>query len=235
MVYVTSDLHGFPLVRIRALLDKVEFSDEDFLFVLGDVIDRGEQGIEILKWLLYQPNAQLILGNHEAMMLACSFLFEEITDQSIAAFDQEKMALLTRWQKNGAEPTMHALSRETPEMRADILEYLREAPLYEAVNVNGRDFLLTHSGLGNYRADKKLREYTPDELFWTRPHLGKQYSHEFTTVFGHTPTCCYGDPYKGKMIVTDTWINIDTGVAFGHTPMLLRLDDLKPFYMDEIS
>lgn len=74
MIYVTSDLHGFSLDKFKGYLEQVSFSDDDFLYVLGDVIDRGPDGIRILKWLMSKSNAQLILGNHEAMMLACDFL-----------------------------------------------------------------------------------------------------------------------------------------------------------------
>lgn len=80
MIYVTSDLHGYPLDRFLDLLNKVNFRHADFLFILGDVIDRSNGGISLLQWMMLQDNGQLILGNHEAMMLACSFLFEEITD-----------------------------------------------------------------------------------------------------------------------------------------------------------
>ena len=76
MIYVTSDLHGFSLERFLTFLSDVGFGEDDYLFILGDVIDRGEDGVAILKWLLVQPNVQLILGNHEAMLLACDFLFQ---------------------------------------------------------------------------------------------------------------------------------------------------------------
>ena len=56
MIYVTSDLHGYPLKKIKDMLNRVGFSDDDFLFVLGDVIDRGEDGIKILKWMMSQSN-----------------------------------------------------------------------------------------------------------------------------------------------------------------------------------
>ena len=40
MVYAISDLHGVELEKLKALLEKANFSDNDWLFVLGDVIDR---------------------------------------------------------------------------------------------------------------------------------------------------------------------------------------------------
>ena len=79
MIYVTSDIHGYPLEEFKTFLDKVGFCDDDFCFVLGDVIDRGTDSIKWLKWLMVKPNFQLILGNHEAMLLSCDFLFETIT------------------------------------------------------------------------------------------------------------------------------------------------------------
>ena len=55
MTYVISDLHGYPLEKFKMLLEKAEFSDNDFLYILGDVIDRnGDGGVEMLCWLLKQ-------------------------------------------------------------------------------------------------------------------------------------------------------------------------------------
>ena len=187
--------------------------------------------MEYLKWLLYQPNVQLILGNHEMMLLSCSFLFDEITDSSIGALTTEQLALFDTWSKNGCKATVKALKKEDAETRADILEYLREAPLYEEVNVRGTDYVLTHSGLGDFSEDKLLEDYTANELAFVRPEMDTEYSKKFTTIFGHTPTYKYGAEHKGKMICTDTWINIDTGAAGGLAPMLLRLDDMTPFYL----
>lgn len=230
MIYVTSDLHGYPLEQIKDMLNRVGFSDDDFLFVLGDVIDRGEDGIKILRWMMSQPNMELILGNHEAMMLSCEFLFDEITEESISKLTGSKLDSYLNWERNGARPTINALySIITNEIKY-ILEYLHEAPLYETVSVAGKDFLLTHSGIDNFNKNKKLSEYSKDEFLWNRPKIDDRYFDDIMTVFGHTPTIYYGEEYKGKVVVTDTWIDIDAGTSCGFTPMLLRLDDLKEFY-----
>ena len=232
MIYVTSDLHGYPVEKFKALLSKAGFSRDDFLFVLGDVIDRGPEGVQLLRWMMAQPNVELILGNHEDMMLSCSFLFEEITDDSVRDLNMRKMSCLNVWQNNGATPTIDGLTKVNHGVREMILEYVSEAPLYDSVSVGGRDYLLVHSGLGNYREGKKISEYTSDELLWCRPGTKTEFSHDFVTVFGHTPTFRYGAEYEGKAIIRDTWINVDTGAATGLAPMLLRLDDLAEFYAD---
>ena len=233
MVYVTSDLHGFPIDKFFKLLEKASFNDDDFLFILGDVIDRGDDGVKILQWLLTKPNVQLILGNHEAMMLSCSFLFEEVTDENVNSLSEDKLALLYAWQTNGAKPTIKGLLTLSNDERLDILDYLRDCPLYDSVATNGRHFLLVHGGLGNFRPDKKISEYLEDELLWTRPEFDEDYSTEYTTILGHTPTRYYSSCYRGKILKTKTWIDIDTGASNGLAPMLLRLDDMEEFYLEE--
>ena len=111
MIYVTSDLHGCDPLQFRALLDRAGFTDNDFLFVLGDVIDRGKYGAELLLWLTEQPNMQLILGNHEALLLACDFLFSEVTEDSLDALTAENLLLLENWMENGGSPTLAGLRK----------------------------------------------------------------------------------------------------------------------------
>lgn len=166
MIYVTSYLHGYPLEKFREMLSKVGFLDDDFCFVLGDVIDRGEDGIKILKWMMSQPNMELILGNHEAMMLSCEFLFDEITEETISKLTGSKLDSYLNWERNGARPTINALYSIRINEIKYILEYLHEVPLYETVSAGGKDFLLSHSGLGNFDKNKKLSEYSNDDFLW---------------------------------------------------------------------
>ena len=52
MIYVTSDLHGH-FDCLKTLLEYVRFTDDDWLYIIGDVIDRNQNGgVDILKWLL---------------------------------------------------------------------------------------------------------------------------------------------------------------------------------------
>lgn len=235
MIYVTSDLHGLPLSKLKELLNKVNFGENDWLYILGDVIDRqNDGGVEILRWLLEQPNVQLILGNHEAMLLSCYFVFKEITEESVKNFGKEQMELLNNYMLNGGDVTLKAfrkLKSTSPETVADILDYLREAPLYETVSVNNRDFILCHSGLDNFSPDKDISDYSADELIWAWPEISDKYYDDIMTVFGHTPTMSYDKEMKGKILKTDTWIDVDVGVPYGNPPALLRLDDLQEFYL----
>lgn len=234
-VYVTSDLHGLLPEQLQQLLVKAGFSNEDWLYILGDAIDRqNDGGVRLLCWLLEQPNVQLLLGNHEAALLSCAFVFDEITNESIAAFTPERMELLLNYTQNGGDVTLaalKALNDRAPETVADILDYLREAPLYETVTASGRDCLLVHAGLAHFSKEKPLSAYTPEQFLFTSPRLSDDYFDEVLTVCGHTPTMAYGLEHSGKMLRTRTWIDIDVGVPFGNPPALLRLDDLEEFYL----
>ncbi len=238
MVFVTSDLHGCSPEAFQQLLTRAGFTDGDYLFILGDVIDRGEHGAELLLWLTEQPNIQLILGNHEGMLLSCRFLFEEATEETAEKITPRDMELFRTWMYNGGEPTMKGLNRilkQDPELFQGIMEYLEDAPLYEQLQVGGKQYILVHSGLGNFTPEKALEDYTPGELLWTRPELGTRYFPDATVIFGHTPTELYGEEYKGRVVKTDTWICIDTGAAYGGSPMVLRLGDERVYYWKQLG
>ena len=214
------------------LFKKAGFSASDHCFVLGDVIDRGSDGIRLLRYFMRQPNVTLLRGNHEDMMLNSGFLFLEITDDSINSLTGRKLGAYSNWMMNGGLPTIDALRGTRDREIKYIYEYISEAPLFETVSTDNCDFVLTHSGLGNFRRDKRLSEYTERELLWTRPSIDTEYfDNGIITVFGHTPTSVYGEKYAGRILRTDTWINIDVGVARGCSPVLLRLDDMKEFYV----
>lgn len=230
MIYVISDLHGYPLEKLKLLLEQAEFGEEDYLYILGDVVDRnGDGGIGILLWLLEQRNVQLILGNHEAMLLSCDFVFEDITEDSLSAMDSESRELLKNYVLNGGDVTLKALQRLPCETRREILAFLRGCPLYKTVSAGGKDFLLVHSGLDNFSKDKQISDYSADELLWAWPELTDEYYNDLHTVFGHTPTMSYSKKFIGKIIKTRTWTDIDCGAGFGIEPVLLCLDDYSEF------
>ena len=168
MIYVISDLHGYPHKKFLALLDKAGFGKDDFLYILGDVVDRNGDGrVGTLTWLMYQTNVQLILGNHESMLLVCAFVFDEITEDSINSLTAEKIDMLTRYQADGGDITLKAMQKLSKENQHDILDYLRDCPLYEVVNAGGKEFILVHAGLDNFSPEKNIGDYTVEELLWT--------------------------------------------------------------------
>lgn len=68
MIYVLSDIHGNK-PAFDSVMKQIDLQPNDQLYVIGDVIDRGPNGVEILKQLFSMENATVLLGNHELMML----------------------------------------------------------------------------------------------------------------------------------------------------------------------
>lgn len=64
MVYVVSDIHGCYDKYIM-LLECLNMSEKDSLYVLGDTVDRGSGGIRILLDLAQRKNAFSYRGNHD--------------------------------------------------------------------------------------------------------------------------------------------------------------------------
>ena len=48
MIYAVSDIHGC-YSQYEEILEKIAFSDEDTLYVLGDVLDRGPEPLRVLE------------------------------------------------------------------------------------------------------------------------------------------------------------------------------------------
>lgn len=235
MIFATSDLHGYPLDNFLGLLEKAGFSSSDQLYVIGDVIDRnGDGGVAMLRWMMKQENVTLLKGNHEVMMLDCDFMFtQEVDLTALRKLNIRQQHDLMLWHENGCLVTFENLTRlkeEDPEELAKLLAYVRTAPLYMEVSVPMKRFVLVHGGLGNFSPEKGLEEYSAEELVWTRPGADERYWEDRLVILGHTPTQYYGT--RGRMFVTDTWVDIDTGAAGGGSPMLLRLDDMYPFYAE---
>lgn len=80
MTYVLSDIHG-NLRRFESIMKQINLQSDDTLYVLGDVVDRYPDGIKILRRIMKMPNARMLMGNHEYMMLN-----EKIIDLNIYLF-----------------------------------------------------------------------------------------------------------------------------------------------------
>ena len=78
--YVMSDIHG-EYDMFMEVLQKIQFREDDTLYILGDVLDRGPHPIKTLLKLMEMPNVICMVGKHELMALEClEFLMQEITE-----------------------------------------------------------------------------------------------------------------------------------------------------------
>ena len=64
MIYAMSDLHGC-YDKYKKMLEKINLSENDTLYILGDIVDRGKDGIKILLDMMRQKNIVPLIGNHD--------------------------------------------------------------------------------------------------------------------------------------------------------------------------
>lgn len=217
MHYVMADIHG-EYDRYIAMLKRIAFSDQDTLYIIGDVIDRNPCGVDILVDIMSRKNCIMLKGNHEEMCLGT------LGPNSVFGYR-------TMWQQNGGRSTRHELLYcRTREERMAIIKFLDSLPEHLEVEVNGRTFYLVH-GAPISGGDGPLWERVmPDSK---SPFPDK------TVIVGHTQTCYLkgegGHPTTPMTIWHgDGIIDIDCGCG-NQTPhrrlACLRLEDMAEFYV----
>jgi len=237
MIYVLSDIHG-QQQRFESILEIINLQPEDMLYILGDVIDRNPDGIRILRRIMAMPNARMILGNHELMMLDA--LYYPVEEPEPQWDDYHHHRRLSLWYRNGGDITHRYLKHIRKSLRLEIFEYLDSLPYNREVEINGRRFVLTHAApaslYGRYgRKYRDEREFSVWKRFDTFPKIDGQ-----TVIFGHTPTYHYNFESPMEIWNAGNWIGIDCGCMFpkdgdpwsGVQGRLacLRLDDMQVFY-----
>ena len=226
MLYICSDLHG-EYCLFRALLERISFSASDRMIVCGDVIDKGEEPVRLLQFVLGEPNIELILGNHEHEFLK---YYRSLMREHARDFGGVLSLLSSYFPTDG-----HLLDWET----VDALEAL---PLY----IEEKDFLCVHAG-APIAADGQLlpaAEATAEELVYDRRFKDPYVRHEGAqcVFFGHTETAAISgearilvyrrDRAEKPNSVRDFYkIHLDTGTWSRGVMGCFCVDTLKAHYV----
>lgn len=229
-----SDIHG-DYGKYVKMLDLIHFHDDDILYILGDVVDRGLKPMMVLKDMMMRPNVIPLIGNHEYMALQClRFLMSEVTEENISQLNLETMQGLMEWLAVGGKTTLDEFSQLTREEKQDILDYLEEFILYEQITVNHKNFILVHAGIDHFDVNKPLEDYSLYELIFKKPDYSKQYFQDQYLVTGHTPTSLIQSHSRPHFIYQKNHhIAIDCGCGYGGQLGAICLDTGEEFYIDE--
>ena len=228
--YVMSDLHGRCDLFLQ-MLEKLRFGDGDALYYLGDAADRGPDGIPVIRALMARPNVQPLLGNHEDMFrraIRWKFGPPPRPDRT-----EGRRNFLNWTRNNGGDVTWAAYcALEEPERR-EIAEWLESLPLYYELRAGGRDFLLTHAGVGNFAPEKDLQSCSLDDFIWGRTDYSRVYYEDRLLITGHTPTVLIDPRFRGKIWRGNNHIAIDCGAVFFGALGCLCLDTLEEYYIHQ--
>ena len=229
MHYVLSDIHGNE-ERFRSILRKIDLKEDDTLYVLGDVIDRHPWGLRILRELMAMPNAKLILGNHEYMMLrALGHPVDSNIDDGTAR---------PHWYRNGGGVTHRHWKFLRKAVRREIIDYLTALPLNLDIVVAEKRYKLVHAAPVELWATSEDRRYLTPTHFavWRRLEADAPLPEGYTLIFGHTPTCHFREAAPMEVWYGENRIGIDCGCGYPGTGLgrlaCLRLEDGAVFYSD---
>ena len=231
-VYVMSDLHG-NYEGFMSILEQIKFSEEDELYVDGDIVDRGKGGIKILQYMMMQPNIYPIIGNHEyALMQVLDFVTQEITEETISKIDEKTLQNIIEYQNIGGQVTLDEFHKLSKEEQQDIMEYLKEFAAYEEISVKGNKFVIIHAGLIHFRPERKLDDYQLYELIFKAPDYEKVYFMDKYLVTGHLPTRAIEGAKPDEIYMANNHIAIDCASGYGGKVGCIRLDDFQCFYAE---
>ena len=235
MIYLISDLHGM-YNEYRQMLKKIEFGDDDVLYVLGDVVDRGPEPMKILQDMSMRSNVIPILGNHDynAYEMLKELLLDFTEENIIKHFGNDLANFYQRfwsWLGIGGKSTIEGFGKMTPEERAYAIEYLSEFSLYETIAAKGKTYILTHSGLPEGATFDNLDQFDVFDFINASADYRRQYFNDVFLVTGHIPTFQIGEAYRGRIYRKHNHIAIDTGAAFGEAMGCVCLDTDEDFYV----
>ena len=227
-----SDIHG-EYEKYIAMLKKIDLKESDTLYILGDVIDRGERPIDVLLDMMSRSNVFPIIGNHEveAAKLLSELLVEITEENHDKQITPELMEALLMWQMDGGETTIKQFQALSADEREYVLEYFDEFMPYEVVEIGDKTFILVHAGLGNFSPDKELDDYTLDELAFDRSDPDVRYfdDENIFVISGHTPTKYISG--KAEIYQNQNNICIDCGATFDGKLACLCLDTMQEYYI----
>ena len=228
MTDAVANRHGC-FSKFKKLLRQINFNDNDVMYVVGDIVDYGEEPIELLCDLSMRYNVIPILGE-------CDFrAFEMLTelDKMLggASPDPEVIGKMTEWIQEGGAKTMEGFKALDEDMKEGVLEYLEDMSLYEEVEVRGKKYLLVHAGIADYSAESDLDDYMPEDFIYESVDPDYQLIDGVTLVVGHKPTYEIEGAERGKIYHGEGSIFLDCGAAYDEPLGCICLETGKEYYI----
>ena len=191
MTYVVSNLYG-RFDKYEKLLKKINLKDSDVLYILGNIVDFGEDSIKLINELSAQYNVYSVLGEHDYRAYLLLSEFDRIIREGGApsvSFSKE----MIEWAQNGGQATLEAFKSADADEKEGFLDYLSDLPVFEEVTLkNGREFVLTCRGIADFDKDTDLYDYELDSFMDGFLDIDRTYYDDKIMVVGyldyeHTP------------------------------------------------
>ena len=208
--FAVGDIHGH-YIKLKKLLNCLDWkpNSDDLLIFLGDYIDRGPDSYQVVSRLVTlakkASNVIPLLGNHEDDLL------QIIKNKFIEE----------RNYRNGIQATIESYHKhhyEIYNLPQRHLAFLNQLlPYYET-----EKYIFVHAGL---MPGVPLAHQNLEDLLWVRDEFFRSnYDFGKLVVFGHTPF--------RKPFLTDRYLGIDTGAAYGKSLTCVVLPEMEFIAID---
>lgn len=222
-ILVTSDIHGY-LSYFKKILEKACFSDNDILFIVGDMIEKGPENLKTLRYImeLSSQNGNVIplIGNVDAYRLK---LIYGLSEENVCGF-YDYILNLRKWVGTSFYEELAAecgYKINTPEdilisKQAVLTHFEKEFNFLAGLPtiIETQNYIFVHGGLREKQvlnnSDKGVLELTKFDAFAEKtPYRFDKY-----VITGHWPVVLYGSkiPQMNPIINCDKKIiSIDGG------------------------
>lgn len=213
-VIVTSDIHG-NLPFFKGLLEKVKFTTDDILILLGDILEKGTYNLELLRYIMeLEKTHQIhsICGNCDG--LVAQFFQEDRLDdiffRNFLNYPKNKNSIILQMGRESGVKDLKNLPllRETiRKTHRDIWDWVDNLPTI----IDTENYFFVHGGVPNMEEALHLNAWDcmKNDYFYD-----KNYSFSKYMVVGHCPTTLYHTDFQDASPIIDEKrkiISIDGG------------------------
>lgn len=181
--WVIPDIHGCAKTLQALIEDLIQPSKHDWLYFLGDYVDRGPSSKEVIDYIIYlqkeQYNIRTLMGNHEDFLLKA--YEEELNLKSILGL-KKKNRKKEEWFFHGGKDTMKSFKlNNLRDFPVDYLEWMRNLEYY----IELENFYLVHAGF-NFRIENPFEDKS--SMLWIREYeIDAEKVGNKRIVHGHVP------------------------------------------------
>lgn len=189
-IIVVSDIHGH-LDRFKTLLKKVKYTPDDYLIILGDFVEKGDQVIDTIHYI------QKLSKNKRVFVLAgnCEWALDALL--TVPELAREIPQYFQRVSSNGCirevyhklhlddgHETILGVQKKIYEYLKDEVDFISHLPVTLKIN----QFIFVHAGLEKRKDYQKssLSSLLEMQHFYDQGHLLNE-----TVIVGHLPTSNY--------------------------------------------
>lgn len=181
--WVIPDIHGCAKTLKALIEEMIKPSKYDWLYFLGDYIDRGPGSKEVIDYLMHLQyedyNIRTLMGNHEDYMVKA--YEEEINLKSVLGIKM-KNRKKKEWLFHGGKETMESFQlADLKEFPKKYVDWMRNLEYYIELD----NYILVHAGF-NFKSETPFED--TDAMLWLRDFdIDSKKVNNKKIIHGHVP------------------------------------------------